>query len=74
MRKLDLDGTPLRRRTDKIAGRLAALPLVAFLIGAPVLAVAAWAAVGPQWTKRSSRGASRGNGQTRQVIRAGGRR
>jgi hypothetical protein len=44
-RKLGLDGNPLRRRTDKIAVRLAALLLAVFLIGAPFLSVAAagWA-------------------------------
>jgi hypothetical protein len=44
-RKLGLDGNPLRRRTDKIAARLAALLLAVFLIGAPLLSVAAvsWA-------------------------------
>lgn len=40
-RKLGLDGNPLRRRTDKIAARLAALLLAVFLIGAPFLSVAA---------------------------------
>lgn len=44
-RKLGLDGNPLRRRTDKIAARLSALLLAVFLIGAPLLSVAAvgWA-------------------------------
>ena len=44
-RKLGLDGNPLRRRTDKIAARFAALLLAVFLIGAPLLSVAAvgWA-------------------------------
>jgi hypothetical protein len=44
-RKLGLDGNPLRRRTDKIAARLAALLLAVFVIGAPSLSVAAasWA-------------------------------
>jgi hypothetical protein len=44
-RRLGLDGNPLRRRTDKIAARLAALLLAMFLIGAPVLSVTAigWA-------------------------------
>jgi hypothetical protein len=44
-RKLGLDGNPLRRRTDKIAARLAALLLAVFLIGTPLLSVAAvgWA-------------------------------
>ena len=45
VRKLGLDGNPLRRRTDKIAARFAALLLAVFLIGAPLLSVAAagWA-------------------------------
>jgi hypothetical protein len=45
-RRLGLDGNPLRRRTDKIAGCLGALLLAVFLIGAPFLSVAAvgWAA------------------------------
>ena len=44
-RRLGLDGNPLRRRTDKIAARFAALLLAMFLIGAPVLSIAAigWA-------------------------------
>ncbi len=40
-RKLGLDGNPLRRRTDKIAARLAALLLGVFVTGAPGLSVAA---------------------------------
>jgi hypothetical protein len=44
-RRLGLDGNPLRRRTDKIAGCLAAMLVVVFLIGAPMLSVTAvgWA-------------------------------
>jgi hypothetical protein len=44
-RKLGLDGNPLRRRTDKIAAWATALLLAVFLIGAPLLSVAAigWA-------------------------------
>jgi hypothetical protein len=44
-RKLGLDGNPLRRRTDKIAAGAAALLLAVFLVGAPLLSVAAigWA-------------------------------
>ena len=44
-RKLRLDGNPLRRRTDKIAAWAAALLVAVFLIGAPLLSVAAagWA-------------------------------
>jgi hypothetical protein len=40
-RRLGLDGNPLRRPTDKIEACLAALTLVAFLAGAPVLSIAA---------------------------------
>jgi hypothetical protein len=45
MRRLGLDGNPLRRRNDKIAARLAALLVLAFLIGAPLLSLVAvgWA-------------------------------
>ena len=45
VRKLGLDGNPLRRRTDKTAARFAALLLAVFLIGGPFLSVAAvgWA-------------------------------
>jgi hypothetical protein len=44
-RRLGLDGNPLRRRIDKIAACLAALLVAVFLIGAPMLSVAAarWA-------------------------------
>ena len=44
-RRLGLDGNPLRRCTDRIAACLAALLVVAFLIGAPWLSMAAvgWA-------------------------------
>ena len=44
-RKLRLDGNPLRRCTDKIAAWAAAMLLAVFLIGAPLLSVAAvgWA-------------------------------
>jgi hypothetical protein len=47
-RRLGLDGNPLRRRSDKIAAYLAALLVAVFLIGAPLLSVAA---VG--WTGRA---------------------
>ena len=40
-RRLGLDGNPLRRRIDKIATCLAALLMAAFLIGAPMLSMAA---------------------------------
>src|SRR5215831_2149523 len=39
-RRLGLDGNPLRRRSDKIAVRGAALLLAVFLIGGPLLSVA----------------------------------
>jgi hypothetical protein len=39
---LGLDANPLRRRTDKIATFLAALLLLVFLVGAPLLATAAY--------------------------------
>ena len=44
-RRLCLDGNPLRRRSDKIAAGLAVLLVVVFLIGAPVVSMAAvgWA-------------------------------
>jgi hypothetical protein len=44
-RKLGLDGNPLRRRTDRAAACFAALLIAMFLIGAPVLSIAAigWA-------------------------------
>jgi hypothetical protein len=40
--RLGLDANPLRRRTDKIATSLAALSLVVFLVGAPLLAIATY--------------------------------
>jgi hypothetical protein len=40
-RKLGLDHNPLRRRTDRIAACLAAGLLAAFLVGAPLLSIAA---------------------------------
>jgi hypothetical protein len=45
-RRIGLDRNPLRRRTDKVAAGLTALLLAVFLIGAPLLSVAAagWAA------------------------------
>jgi hypothetical protein len=44
-RRLGLDGNPLRRRIDRLAAGLAALLMAVFLIGAPMLSVAAarWA-------------------------------
>jgi hypothetical protein len=44
--RLGLDANPLRRRTDKIATSLAALLLVLFLVGAPLLAIAAYSWAG----------------------------
>ena len=46
-RRLGLDGNPLRRRTDKIAACLAVLLVAVFLIGAPMVSMAA---IG--WTSR----------------------
>ena len=59
-RRLGVDGNPLRRRTDKIAACLAALLVALFLIGAPLLSVAAvgWAGrvgAGGQQAQRSWR-------------------
>jgi hypothetical protein len=48
-RTLGLDGNPLRRRSDKIAARLAAVLLAVFLIGAPFLSVAAVGWAGHHW-------------------------
>jgi hypothetical protein len=45
-RRLGLDHNPLRRRTDRIVTCLAAQLLAAFLVGAPLLAMAAIAWVG----------------------------
>jgi hypothetical protein len=44
-RKLGLDGNPLRRRADKIATGLAVLLVAAFLVGVPLVSIAAvsWA-------------------------------
>src|SRR5690348_5159614 len=57
-RRLGLDRNPLRRRTDKIVAWLGAGLLVAFLAGAPLLALAAarWAghaAIAEQRAERS---------------------
>jgi len=41
-RRLGLDANPLRRRTDKIATFVAAQLLLVFLVGAPLLAIAAY--------------------------------
>lgn len=40
--RLGLDANPLRRRTDKIGTSLAALLLLVFLVGAPLLAITAY--------------------------------
>ena len=45
-RRLGLDGNPLRRRTDRLAACLAALLVVVFLTGAPVVSMAAIGAAG----------------------------
>ena len=39
---LGLDGNPLRRRIDRLATVLAALLLLVFLVGAPLLAIGAY--------------------------------
>jgi hypothetical protein len=48
-RRLGLDGNPLRRRTDKVAACLAALLVMAFLIGAPIISIAAVRWAGRAW-------------------------
>jgi hypothetical protein len=67
-RGLGLDGNPLRRHTDKIAAWLAALLVAVFLIGAPLLSVAA---VG--WASRAGAGGQRAQRSWRQVpaVRSG---
>src|SRR5215471_9305435 len=63
-RQLGLDGNPLRRRTDKIAACLAALLVVVFVIGTPVLAVAAISWAG------HTRAARQQSAHSRYVVRA----
>jgi hypothetical protein len=64
-RRLGLDGNPLRRRTDKIAACLAALLVVVFLIGAPLLSVAAVA-----WAGRAGPAGQRAERSWQQVPAA----
>jgi hypothetical protein len=61
-RTLGLDGNPLRRRTDKIAVCLAALLVAVFLIGVPVVSMAAIGAA-----SRLAAAAQQGTGPWRQV-------
>jgi len=60
-RRLGLDGNPLRRRTDKIAARLAALLVAVFVVGAPMLSVAAvsWAGRTGASLQQTARGPGR---------------
>ncbi len=55
--RLGLDGNPLRRRIDKIAAGLAALLVAVFLIGAPILSMAAarWAGHAAATGQRAAR-------------------
>jgi len=62
VRRLGLDGNPLRRRSDKIAVCLVALLVAVFLIGAPLLSVAA---VG--WAGRAGAAGQRAERSWRQV-------
>jgi hypothetical protein len=59
---LGLDGNPPRRRSDKIAARAAALLLAVFLIGAPLLSVAA-----AGWAGRAAAAMQRAERSWRQV-------
>jgi hypothetical protein len=61
-RRLGLDGNPPRRRSDKIAARAAALLLAVFLIGAPLLSVAA-----AGWAGRAAAAMQRAERSWRQV-------
>ena len=61
-RRLGLDGNPLRRRTDKIAGRLAALLIAVFLSGAPMLSMTA-----ARWAGHEAAAGQRATGSWRQV-------
>jgi hypothetical protein len=62
VRRLGLDGNPLRRRSDKLAVCLVALLVAGFLIGAPLLSVAA---VG--WAGRAGAAGQRAERSWRQV-------
>lgn len=61
-RRLGLDRSPLRRRTDKVASCLAVLLLAVFVIGAPVLSVAA-----AGWAGRAAAAGQRAARSWRQV-------
>ena len=61
-RRLGLDRNPLRRRTDKIGACAAALLLGVFLIGAPLLSVAA-----AGWATRAGASGQRAERSWRQV-------
>src|SRR5215472_3882697 len=61
-RRLGLDGNPLRRRSDKIAACLALLLVALFLIGAPVVSMAA---IG--WVSRDAAAAQQATRSWRQV-------
>jgi hypothetical protein len=61
-RRLGLDGNPLRRRTDKIAACLALVLVALFLIGAPVMSMAA---VG--WVSRDAAAGQQATSSWRQV-------
>jgi hypothetical protein len=56
-RRLGLDGNPLRRRIDKLAACMAALLMAVFLIGTPMLSVAAarWAGHAAATAQRAAR-------------------
>lgn len=61
-RRLGLDRNPLRRRTDKIGAYAAVLLLAVFLIGAPLLSVAA-----AGWASRAGASGQRAERSWRQV-------
>src|SRR5215467_2632078 len=61
-RRLGLDGNPLRRRIDKIAACLAALLMGVFLIGAPMLSMAA-----ARWVGHTAAAGQRASRSWRQV-------
>jgi hypothetical protein len=60
--RLGLDGNPLRRRTDRIASWLMAQFLVIVLVGAPLLAIAAFT-----WTARAGAAEQRAERSWREV-------
>jgi hypothetical protein len=65
VRRLGLDGNPLRRRIDKIAACLAALLMAVFLIGAPMLSMAA-----ARWVGHAAAAGQRAARSWRQVPAA----